>query len=73
MDTAASNNGVGLIMTANEATLTTANNSLKTYYYKDSYIEFETNIHPNTEYPYLQFWMDGSHDVTKLYDSSDDI
>ena len=73
MDTAASNNGVGLIMTANEATLTTANNSLKTYYYKDSYIEFETNIHPNTEYSYLQFWMDGSHDVTKLYDSSDDI
>ena len=71
MDTSNGNNGVGLVMSANEATLTTANNSLKTYYYKDSYIEFETNIHPNSEYPYLQFWMDGSHDVTKLYDSSD--
>lgn len=73
MDVSNGNNGVGLVMTANESTLTTANNSLKTYYYKDSYIEFETNIHPNTEYPYLQIWMDGSHDVTKLYDSSDSI
>ena len=73
MDTSNGNNGVGLTMTANEATFSTANNSIKTYYYKDSYIEFETNIHPDTEYPYLQFWMDGSHDVTKLYDSSDDI
>ena len=73
MDSSNSNNGVGLVMTANEATLTTANNSLKTYYYKDSYIEFETNIHPNSEYPYLQFWMDGSHDSTKLYDTSDSM
>lgn len=73
MDTSNGNNGVGLTVTANEATFSTANNSIKTYYYKDSYIEFETNIHPDTEYRYLQFWMDGSHDVTKLYDSSDDI
>lgn len=73
MDTSDLNNGVGLVMTANEAMMTTANNSLKTYYYKDSYIEFETNIHPDNEYPYLQLWMDGSHDTTKLYDSSDSI
>lgn len=71
MDTSNGNNGVGLVMTANEATLYTANNSIKTYYCKDSYIEFETNIHPTSEYRYLQFWMDGSHDVTKLYDVSD--
>lgn len=71
MDTANGNNGVGLVMSANEATLTTANNSLKTYYYKDSYTEFEFNIHPNSEYRYLQFWMDGSPDITKLYDNSD--
>lgn len=73
IDSANGNNGVGLVMTANEATLTTANNSLKTYYCKDSYIEFETNIHPTSEYRYLQFWMDGSHDVTKLYDAGDSM
>ena len=73
MDTANGNNGVGLVMTANEAELTTANNSLKTYYCKDSYIEFEFNIHPSSEYRYLQFWMDGSHDMTKLYDGSDSM
>ena len=71
MDTANGNNGVGLVMTANEAELTTANNSIKTYYCKDSYIEFEFNIHPTSEYRYLQFWMDGSHDTNKLYDTSD--
>ena len=73
MDSANGNNGVGLIMTANEATLTTANNSIKTYYCKDSYIEFETNIHPSSEYRYLQFWMDGSHDISKLYDAGDSM
>ena len=73
MDSTTGNNGVGLVMTANEATLTTANNSIKTYYCKDSYIEFETNIHPTSEYRYLQFWMDGSHDVNKLYDSGDSM
>ena len=73
MDTSNGNNGVGLVMTANEATLTTANESLKTYYYKDSYIEFEVNIHPDNEYPYLQFWMDGSPDINKLYSGSDVI
>lgn len=71
MDTTNGNNGVGLVMTANEATLTTANNSIKTYYCKDEYMEFEFNIHPTSEYRYLQFWMDGSHDITKLYDASD--
>lgn len=71
MDNASGNNGVGLVMTANEAELTTANNSIKTYYCKDSYIEFEFNIHPTSEYRYLQFWMDGSHDTNKLYDISD--
>lgn len=73
MDSSNGNNGVGLVMTANEALLTTANNSIKTYYCKDSYIEFEANIHPSSEYRYLQFWMDGSHDVNKLYDSSDSM
>lgn len=73
MDTANGNNGVGLVMTANEAVLTTANNSIKTYYCKDSYIEFEANIHPSSEYRYLQFWMDGSHDVSKLYDAGDSM
>ena len=71
MDTSAGNNGVGLVMTANEATLTTQNESLNTYYYKDTYIEFETNIHPTSEYRYLQFWMDGSHDRTILYSADD--
>lgn len=66
--TSNANRKIGLLMTANEATLTTSNNTLKTYYYKDSYIEFETNIHAaRTEYPYLQFWMDGSPDSTILY------
>jgi len=73
MDTSAGNNGVGLVMTANEATFTTANESVKTYYCKDSYIEFETNIHPTSEYRYLQFWMDGSPDVNKIYDANDGI
>ncbi|MBQ3990210.1 MAG: hypothetical protein II630_05155 [Bacteroidales bacterium] len=73
MDSSIGNNGVGLVMTANEATLTTANNSIKTYYCKDSYIEFETNIHPSNEYRYLQFWMDGSHDISKLYDAGDSM
>ena len=71
IDNASGNNGVGLVMTANEATLTTQNESLNTYYYKDTYIEFETNIHPTSEYRYLQFWMDGSHDRTILYSSDD--
>lgn len=73
MDSGNGNNGVGLVMTANEAVLTTANNSIKTYYCKDSYIEFETNIHPTSEFRYLQFWMDGSHDIDKLYDASDSM
>lgn len=73
MDTSNGNNGVGLVMTANEATLSTANNSITTYYCKDSYIEFEFNIHPASEYRYLQFWMDGSHDTNKLYDMSDSM
>ncbi len=71
MDTANGNNGVGLVLTANEAQLTTVNESIKTYYCKDSYIEFETNIHPMSEYRYLQFWMDGSPDMSVLYSADD--
>ena len=73
MDTSLGNNGVGLVMTANEATFTTVNESLTTYYCKDSYVEFEVNIHPNSEYPYLQFWMDGSHDRNILYSNDDSM
>lgn len=69
MDTSATANGVGLVLTANEGTLTTVNETVKTYYCKDSYIEFEFNIHPDTEHPYLQIWMDGTPDSTKLYTS----
>jgi len=71
MDNSAGNNGVGLVMTANNAVLTTANESLETLYCKDIYIEFETNIHPTSEYRYLQFWMDGSHDRNILYSADD--
>ena len=73
MDTAAGNNGVGLVMTANEARLATANNSIETYYCKDSYMEFEFNIHPSSEYRYLQFWADGTPEVSKLYDAGDSM
>lgn len=71
MDDSANNNGVGLVMTANEAKLTTVNESLGTYYYKDTYTEFEVNIHPTNEYRYLQFWMDGSHDRNIIYSADD--
>ena len=71
MDTSNGNNGVGLVLTANEGTLTTVNESLNTYYCKDTYIEFEMNIHPLSDYPYLQFWMDGSHDRNILYSADD--
>ena len=73
MDTSNGNNGVGLVMTANDAILTTVNESLDTKYCKDTYIEFETNIHPMSEYRYLQFWMDGSHDRNILYTSDDSM
>lgn len=71
MDSSNGNNGVGLVMTANNAVMTTANETLDTLYCKDTYIEFEANIHPNSEYRYLQFWMDGSHDRTILYSAED--
>ena len=71
MDSSVGNNGVGLVMTANNAVLNTVNETLDTYYCKDTYIEFETNIHPTSEYRYLQFWMDGSHDRNILYSSDD--
>ena len=69
MDNSLNNNGVGLVLTANEGTLSTVNEDVTTYYCKDSYIEFEFNIHPDTEHPYLQIWMDGTPDSTKLYTS----
>ena len=71
VDTSSGNNGVGLVMTANGATLSTVNEDIETYYCKDTYIEFEINIHPIREYRYLQIWMDGSHDKTILYSSDD--
>lgn len=71
MDSSNGNNGVGLVMTANNAVMTTANETLDTLYCKDTYIEFEANIHPDSEYRYLQFWMDGSHDRTILYSAED--
>lgn len=64
---------IGLQLTANEGTLRTLNETLTTYYCKDSYIEFETNIHPNSEHPYLQFWIDGTPDCTVLYGSTDSM
>ena len=64
---------IGLQLTANEGTLHTLNETLTTYYCKDSYIEFETNIHPNSEHPYLQFWIDGTPDCTVLYGSTDSM
>ena len=66
-------NGIGLRLTANEGILNTLNETLTTYYCKDSYIEFETNIHPNSEHRYLQFWMDGTPDCTVLYDTTDSM
>lgn len=72
-DTEVGNNGVGLVMTANEGILTTVNEQLVTHYYKDTYIEFEMNIHPTTHYSYLQFWMDGSHDMNLVYKNDDSM
>ena len=73
MDESNGNNGVGLVMTANEAELHSANNSIDSHYCKDSYMEFEFNIHPVGEYRYLQFWMDGAPECSKLYDSGDSM
>ena len=36
-------------------------------------MEFEFNIHPVGEYRYLQFWMDGTPECSKLYDSGDSM
>lgn len=71
MDESNGNNGVGLVMTANNAVMTTVSETVDTHYCKDTYIEFEVNIHRDSEYRYLQFWMDGSHDRTILYSAND--
>ena len=71
-DSTIGTNGIGLRLTANEGTLNTLNETLTTYYCKDSYIEFETNIHPDSERPYLQFWIDGTPENTILYDKNTD-
>ena len=84
MDNSNGNNGVGLVMTANNAVMTTLGQTIETHYCKDAYIEFEANIHPyknrqiinhgiDINENYLQFWIDGCIENNILYAKNDDM
>ena len=65
------NQGAGLTLTAQNATLTIGGETLATPYCEDSYIEFEFDIwkEETNEYGrrYLMFWLDGVPTGIKVY------
>ena len=71
------NQGLGLVMNAQGATLVAGGETLSTPYCEDSYIEFEFDIWPQeiSEYGrrYIMFWLDGVPTGIKVYTTGSNL
>lgn len=65
------NNNIGLRVFAQEALLTSEQNSISVPYCEDNFMELEFNILPDAEYTNMVMWLDGIPSRVKIYSVSD--
>lgn len=64
-------NGIGFQASAQQATLTSEQNSASVAYCEDNYMELEFNTLPDAEYREMVLWLDSIPTRVKLYSESD--
>lgn len=67
------NNNIGIRINAQEAILTSEQNSINVPYCEDYYMELEFNILPDAEYTEMVMWIDGIPTRVKIYSTSDNF